>query len=823
MGLCVCRTGAGIAGGALCVAGASIGSQDCSSCEQGSGAVSRAAERVEAGLSPLTETGVETRKRERASGWVTAPERALVLQRVVGNRAATRILLREPQKPASSAGPRVPKTYQVADSDLAHVAADPEMAERALQFRVDKKLLSPEAFGQNVAVVKYERDGKIDYLVRSNDPGKLHSEIEAIKELEASDPHWLRTQILEVYTERFPCANCWPNLQAVRERIKKIRVGLGKPATDFRIYYSVPRDEPGKTRAVELAKQYFSEGPTGTPAGSVTGANRPPAAPAETAPAKAPTEDSPKPPKPSSEPNPLHDPPQGKPTAPSRWDPTSGPPEGYPARKGPNFKPQPFDKPYKPPPQPAAQAPATAPPNPAEQTVVKAEGATATAEGATVPAERIGGDAAADLAAKAAGRAAEGLTFAEIAAAVGTMWEVIAPVLDVLFIAEAGYALGKALIFHNPGEMDPEQVKFMDLMDKNVMPAALKGLQAHEKEARDLALRGPENYVYAKVTMTITYGADGDISDKTGRMVYGDEELEDAQFNSVSVGYDSRTVKKDGGETHQPGSWTTDHRRHMQIVTFAILLNPLGQSRDLRRWVAMRANAASAIARGLSARSIAEGTHWVGEHMGPGGYDWTYLDDREEARRKKALAPSHRAEVDLAAKVAFTEAYIDAASEHMDQPAVKKLHDDAVQYDEELKRTRIDPLYGPVTKPSPQQGFALKPRDTSLTGEAGDRARLEQELAGYRKAMYPPTVFHVGASVGEDGHNDPEDVRRVSHRLHELGFLDRETTDLDALGDAIYDYQYQVLHMAKPDGRVDPRGATEAALRAGRKISMALP
>jgi hypothetical protein len=325
---------------------------------------------------------------------------------------------------------------------------------------------------------------------------------------------------------------------------------------------------------------------------------------------------------------------------------------------------------------------------------------------ATVAAERVGEDAAADLAEKAAGTAAEGLTFAET---VGAAFEAISPVLDVLFLAQAGYAIGKALIFHNPAEMDPDQVRLMHLMETKVMPAAFKALQPYEKEARGLALRDPERDVYAKVTVTITYGADGAVSqDKSARMVYDDEQLEDAQFDTVSVGYDATTAKKDGGETHHYGNYK-DHRRRMQIVTFPILLNPLGQSRGLRRWAAMRANASHAIAHGYSARSIAEGTHWVGDHMGPGGYDWTYLDDREEAHRKKAMRPSHRAEVELAAKVAFTEAYIDAASDHMDEPAVKKLYDDAVQYYEELKRTTIDPLYGPVTKQPQQQGFPLKP------------------------------------------------------------------------------------------------------------------
>ena len=43
-----------------------------------------------------------------------------------------------------------------------------------------------------------------------------------------------------------------------------------------------------------------------------------------------------------------------------------------------------------------------------------------------------------------------------------------------------------------------------------------------------------------------------------------------------------------------------------------------------------------------------------------------------------------------------------------------------------------------------------------------------------------------------------------------------------SLGSAIYQYQYSILHQAKPDSRVDPRGRTEAALRAGKRVSMAL-
>ena len=320
----------------------------------------------------------------------------------------------------------------------------------------------------------------------------------------------------------------------------------------------------------------------------------------------------------------------------------------------------------------------------------------------TVAAERVGEDAAADLAEKAAGRAAEGIGFGEM---VGAALKEILPVLDVLFVAQLGYALGKALIFHNPAEMDPEQLKFRNLMESNVMQPAMQALKAQEKKAKLLAINDQERDVYAEVTMTIVNGADGHVTqDKNMQMVYDDDELEDLQFNSVSVGYDQTTSNKDGGETHNYHDYK-DHRQRRQIVTFPVRLNPLGHSRSLRRFAAMYANAGRAISRGYSARGIAEGTHWVGENMGPAGYEWTWLDDREERRRVKTLGPSHRAEVELAAKLAYAEAYIVAASDRMDEPNVKKLYDDAVHYYDELRNTKIPSTADPVIlKPRPQPG-----------------------------------------------------------------------------------------------------------------------
>lgn len=119
--------------------------------------------------------------------------------------------------------------------------------------------------------------------------------------------------------------------------------------------------------------------------------------------------------------------------------------------------------------------------------------------------------------------------------------------------------------------------------------------------------------------------------------------------------------------------------------------------------------------------------------------------------------------------------------------------------------------------------FLAEEHRREVESDLAERVRFEKEIANSREAMHRGLGFHVRASVGEDATNNPEDVRRVGKRLHELGFADQESDDVEAIGDAIYTYQSLVLRLRKPDGRIDPRGRTEAALRAGRKISMALP
>ncbi len=183
-----------------------------------------------------------------------------------GNRAVVRLLQRDPKDPKPPTVARPPdasvrelKLYQVQEPHLKDEDPDPELAKRAREWRLKKTNLSDASFRQNVAVVKYKRSGRIYYKVQVNDPAKLHSETLAIKAIAKTDPTWKKTEILAVYTERHPCSGCGPDLEVVRRSIKAQRAKRGQSYVDFRVYYSVPKWEPGATRAADLREKYLGK------------------------------------------------------------------------------------------------------------------------------------------------------------------------------------------------------------------------------------------------------------------------------------------------------------------------------------------------------------------------------------------------------------------------------------------------------------------------------------------------------------------------------------------------------------------------------------
>jgi hypothetical protein len=106
-----------------------------------------------------------------------------------------------------------------------------ELPEKAKELRVRSTDLSLDSFRSNIAVLKAEVNGRLTYFVSPNDPGELHSESLIFRQVEAIDPHYQRTRLIALYTERDPCGNCRANLIGIRRERKQ----------DFGVFYSLTR------------------------------------------------------------------------------------------------------------------------------------------------------------------------------------------------------------------------------------------------------------------------------------------------------------------------------------------------------------------------------------------------------------------------------------------------------------------------------------------------------------------------------------------------------------------------------------------------------
>jgi hypothetical protein len=126
-------------------------------------------------------------------------------------------------------------------------ALDPRLVELARRYRLRCTDLSEKSFGRNVAVIAYERDGRLRYAWAVNNPGELHSESVALGKIERGDRLWLETKIRGVYSERQPCRNCTRDLLGAKRR-------LGARGIDFPVHYSVGQSE--RDRAAKLRARY---------------------------------------------------------------------------------------------------------------------------------------------------------------------------------------------------------------------------------------------------------------------------------------------------------------------------------------------------------------------------------------------------------------------------------------------------------------------------------------------------------------------------------------------------------------------------------------
>jgi hypothetical protein len=104
-----------------------------------------------------------------------------------------------------------------------------ELPEKAKEARAKAPDLSLDSFRSNIAVLKAKVGSGVRYFVSPNDPNRLHSESLLFRQLEEEDPHHTRTQLIALYTERVPCAQCRKDLIGIR----KLR------QQDFGVFYSL--------------------------------------------------------------------------------------------------------------------------------------------------------------------------------------------------------------------------------------------------------------------------------------------------------------------------------------------------------------------------------------------------------------------------------------------------------------------------------------------------------------------------------------------------------------------------------------------------------
>jgi hypothetical protein len=229
------------------------------------------------------------------------------------------------------------------------------------------------------------------------------------------------------------------------------------------------------------------------------------------------------------------------------------------------------------------------------------------------------------------------------------------------------------------GNKDPRytdtQRALMKAMEPKIVPAVAKALEVKTKDAKQMALSHPEFTIYANVTMDLELRTENRGTQNPETF------LTDLRFVGLELGV--HPIAKDDvfSTSHSNAGLVTTTVRRM---TYPIELNPLHESAGVHKWRALRAQAQNAIAHKMSARAMAEATHWVSDTAAAGVERvWTYIDERKEKERMKFGLPSWREEAELLERSYFVEAYIDYASEN---PNRKTYYDAAVAYYEELKR-----------------------------------------------------------------------------------------------------------------------------------------
>ena len=236
----------------------------------------------------------------------------------------------------------------------------------------------------------------------------------------------------------------------------------------------------------------------------------------------------------------------------------------------------------------------------------------------------------------------------------------------------AGFSLAWAWVTYekNVGPSEEER-RLAKLFAQKVAPGVNQALTLHAAQAEEMTNNAPEFPVYANVTVELEerWSESGVAGNPTDRVIM------DARFIGLSVSF--KKVSKE----QEVDSYGGSTRYAIKRVTYPVEID-FGETKAERQWRQSLHQAGEVVRRGLSARSVAEGTHWGGNELTP----W---EKRQDEQRRNFGLPTLAEQRAYDERETWVLAYIEYTAFHGpdDQYA------DAVRYLDEIRR-RPRPIPG---------------------------------------------------------------------------------------------------------------------------------
>ena len=239
-----------------------------------------------------------------------------------------------------------------------------------------------------------------------------------------------------------------------------------------------------------------------------------------------------------------------------------------------------------------------------------------------------------------------------------------------------GLKLAWSWLAYEKNVQSEEERQLRELFGKGVEPGVTKALEAQSAKALQMTTDHPEFPVYANVTVDL-------VKNWTETGVAGnptDKEIVEATFVDLDVSFKKVSKEETRDSYHSLGNYYATSR-----VTYFVEID-FGETKEERQWRTLVRHAGSIVRRNMSARSVAEHTHW-------GGIALTPVERLDDEERRKWGDPT------LAEQRAYDErelwvlAYIEYAAMH----GPDDQYSAALKYLEEIRR-RPRPAPGQVLR-----------------------------------------------------------------------------------------------------------------------------